>query len=118
HARGGSLSTGDGHFDLSGPDSLAAPIDRPPHNRAFYLAHLEALHRFYDVMSYGRVDIQGDVWPRTPNGAYTLNDMADFGPWAFSQDIYPAARDFFRAAFFAADSQARTVFNDAIPWDQ
>lgn len=118
HDRGGPLSSGDGHFDLSGPDSTVAVIDRPPHNRAFYLAHLEALHRFYDVTSYGSVDIQGDVWPRTPNGAYSLNDMGDFGPWAFSQDIYPAARDFFRAAFTAADSQAKTVYSDPIPWDQ
>jgi M6 family metalloprotease-like protein len=118
HDRGGSLSTGDGHFDLSGPDTTVAVIDRPPHNRAFYQAHGEALRRFYDAMSYGRVDIQVDVWPRTPNGAYTLNDMADFGPWAFSQDIYHKAVDYFRAAFTAADSQARSTYNDPIPWDQ
>ena len=115
--RGGNLSTGDGKFDLTGPDPMAAPIDPPPHDRAHYLAHLEALRRFYDVMSYGRVVIEGDVWPRTPNGAYSLNDMADFGPWAFSQDIYPAAVDFMRASFFAADSQSQVVYNDRIPWD-
>ncbi len=115
--RGGPLSSGDGRFDLTGPDSMAAPIDRPPHNRAFYLAHLEALRRYYDVQTYGRVAIEGDVWPRADSGAYTLNDMADFGPWAFSQDIYPAARDLFRDALVAADSQSVADFSDRIPWD-
>ena len=32
--------------------------------------------------------------------------MADFGPWAFSQDIYGAAVDVFRAMLFAADTQS------------
>jgi M6 family metalloprotease-like protein len=117
HDRGGDLSSGNGRFDLSGPDTTRAPIDRPPHNRAFYLSHLEALRRYYDAQSYGRVVIVGDVWPRTPDGAYSLNDMADFGPWVFSQEIYGAAVDYFRAAFFAADSQSSTLYADRIPWD-
>jgi M6 family metalloprotease-like protein len=117
HDRGGGLSSGDGRFDLSGPDTTAAPIDRPPHNRTFYEAHLEALRRYYDVQSYGGVALSGDVWPRTENGAYRLNDMADFGPWAFSFDIYAAARDLFRAQVFAADSQSVVDYNDRIPWD-
>ncbi len=115
--RGGDLSSGNGRFDLSGPDTTAAPIDRPPHNRAFYLAHLEALRRYYDAMSYGRVVIVGDVWPRTEGGAYQLDDMADYGPWAFSQDIFPAALALFRDAFFAADAQSQTDFGERIPWD-
>ena len=40
--RGGVGSTGDGKFDLSGPDTLALPIDPPPHNRTFFARHLEA----------------------------------------------------------------------------
>jgi len=117
HDRGGSLSSGDGRFDLSGPDTTVAPIDRPPHNRTFYQSHIEALRRFYDVQSYGGVAIEGDVWPRTETGAYRLNDMGDFGPWAFSFDIYGAARDLFRAQVFAADSQSVVDYNDRIPWD-
>jgi M6 family metalloprotease-like protein len=117
HDRGGPLSSGDGHFDLSGPDTTVLPVDRPPHNRAFYLAHLEAMRRYWDAQSYGRVVVVGDVWPRTQDGAYSLDDMGDFGPWAFSQSIYPVAVDYFRAAFFAADSQSIVRYNDRIPWD-
>lgn len=115
--RGGPLSSGDGRFDLTGPDTTLAAIDRPPHNRAFYESHIEALRRYYDVQSYGRVAIQGDVWPRDQDSAYLLNDMADYGPWAFSQDIYPAARDLFRDALINADTLSQSAFGDRIPWD-
>jgi len=115
--RGGASSTGDGRFDLTGPDLTLPPIDRAPHNRSFYLDHLEALHRYYDATSYGAVRIEGDVWPRDENSAYTVSDMADFGPWAFNQEIYRAAVDMFRTMMFAADSQATNRFGDTIPWD-
>ena len=115
--RGGTASTGDGHFDLSRPGSAAVPIDRPPHDRAFYLDHLEALRRYYDAQSYHRVVVEGDVWPRTANGAYSCSDMADFGPWEFSPNIFDAAVAMFRSMLFAADTQS-TQMGDRIPWDQ
>jgi M6 family metalloprotease-like protein len=114
--RDGSQSTGNGRFDLSGPDPEVPPIDRPPHNRSFFQKHFEALSRYYDAQSYGTVVIDGDVWPRTENGAYSLSDMADFGPWMFSQEIYLAAVHMFRTMLFAADSQS-IVLGDRIPWD-
>jgi M6 family metalloprotease-like protein len=115
--RGGSLSTGDGHFDLSGPDTLALPIDPPPHNRAFWLSHVQALNRYYSAQSFGQVVVVGDVWPRTPNGAYSVSDMADFGPWTFGTGIYAAAVHLFRTMLFAADSQS-VALGDRIPWDR
>ena len=114
--REGSRSTGDGHFDLSGPDTTLPGVDRAPHNRDFYSAHLEALKRYYDVQSYGRTVILGDVWPRSQNGAYTVSDMADFGPWVLNPDVYPAAVHMFRTMMFAADSQS-IALGDRIPWD-
>ena len=115
--RGGSLSTGDGHFDLSGPDPFALPIDPPPHNRSFFASHLEALGRYYSAQSFGQVVVVGDVWPRTPNGAYSVSDMADFGPWTFGPGIYAAAVHLFRTMLFAADSQS-VALGDRIPWDR
>lgn len=114
--RAGGGSTGDGRFDLTvaGPDAI--PIDPPPHNRSFFRRHLEALSRYYDAMSYGRVVIEGDVWPREETLAYTLPDMADYGPWTFSQTIYDEALRMFRDMLFAADSQS-THIGDRIPWD-
>jgi M6 family metalloprotease-like protein len=114
--RGGSASTGDGHFDLSQPGANAVPIDPAPHDRRFFEKHMEALSRYYGEMSYGRVKIIVDVWPRTATGAYSLSDMADYGPWEFSQSIYAAAVHMFRDMFFAADTQA-IALGDPIPWD-
>jgi M6 family metalloprotease-like protein len=114
--RGGGRSTGNGRFDLSGPDTTQPPVDRPPHNRSFYLAHLEALKRYYDAQSYGGAVIEGDVWPRDQGGAYSVSDMADFGPWKLSQDIVPALVHMFRTMMFAADSQS-IVRGDRIPWN-
>jgi M6 family metalloprotease-like protein len=109
-------TTGNGRFDLSPVDTLVPPIDRPPRNRDFYQAHLEAQRRYYVAQSYGSVQVVGDVWPRDTNGAYRVSDMADFGPWRFSQDIYGQAVHMMRTMFFAADSQS-TASGDRIPWD-
>lgn|GEM_PF-1880889 len=113
--RGGGASTGNGRFDLTPPDTLAPPIDRPPHNRTFYLRHLESLARYYDVQTYGRVVITGDVWPREENLAYSVSDMADFGPWLFSQTIYRDAVTMFQTMIRAADSQS-VALGDRVPW--
>jgi M6 family metalloprotease-like protein len=113
--RAGPQTTGDGKFDLTGPDTTIAPIDRPPHNRNFYSQHLEALRRYYDAESYGRVVVVGDVWPRTANGAYSCNDMADFDPGSSARDL-PAGGDHVPHHAFAADSQS-TALGDRIPWD-
>ena len=114
--RGGAASTGDGKFDVSGPDTLQPPIDRPPHDSLFFARHLEALARYYHQQSYGRVILETSVWPRSKNGAYHCTDLADFGPWKFSRDVYPQARDMFRAFAVAADTQS-IALADRIPWD-
>lgn len=115
--RGGSASTGTGRFDLTPLDTSASavPIDPAPHDRAFFQAHLEALSRYFSATSYGRVVVVGEVWPRDANSAYSLSDMADYGPWTFGQEIYAAAVLMFRDMFFAADSQSVTRA-DPIPW--
>lgn len=115
--RDDAASTGTGKFDLSGPDTLLPPIDRPPHNRTFFSKHGEALKRYNEAQNYGRTIIEPEVWPRSENGAYHVSDMADFGPWVFSTSIYPAAVHMFRTFLFAADSQS-IALGDRIPWDR
>ena len=117
HDRGGTKSTGDGKFDLTGPDTTLAPIDRAPHNYDFYSAHARALERYYDVQSYGRMVVKVDVWPAGQDSAYHLNDMADLGPWAFGNSVYDAAVRMFRDMFFAADTQS-TKAGNRIPWQK
>ena len=115
--RGGSASTGDGRFNLDPADTIANPVDRPPHNRDFYRSHGEALRRYYDVQTYGKVHVEVDVYPAEQDSAYHLSDMADLGPWRFGSGIFRAAVDMMKLCFFAADSQS-TVHGARIPWDR
>ncbi|MCE9628238.1 MAG: hypothetical protein K8R56_10035 [Candidatus Eisenbacteria bacterium] len=115
--RGGSASSGTGRFNLDPSDTLANPVDRPPHNRTFYRKHGEALSNYFDVQTYGRTRIEVDVWPAEEDSAYHLQDMADLGPWRFGNSIFRAAVDMMRLCFFAADSQSIAKSN-RIPWDK
>jgi len=115
--RGGSASTGDGKFILDPADTVANPVDPPPHNRTFYRKHGEALSRYYDVQSYGNVRVEVDVWPAEEDSAYHLTDMADLGPWRFGSSIFEAAVKMMHLCFYAADSQA-TRRSQPIPWNK
>ncbi len=119
--RGGAASTGNGRFETT-PDTQSPPIDRPARDLAYFKSHAEALSRYYDVQTYGRVVVRADVWPRDTSHtsstvhAYSVSDMADFGPWTFGQGIYRAAVDMMHTMLFAADSQS-AVLGDTLRWD-
>ncbi len=59
-------------------------IDPPPHNKAYFEAHLAGLTEYYRFMSGGRLEIQGTVLPAGDNDSYKLSDVADYGPGAGS----------------------------------
>jgi M6 family metalloprotease-like protein len=71
-----SSTTGTGKFDLrTHAEALvdyALPFDTPPHDRTYFQRHLEALGRYYDTVSEGRVQIQSAVFPREARRVYTL----------------------------------------------
>ena len=73
-------TSGRGRFDLrSLADALSdyqLPYDTPPHDRAHYERHLQALARYYDTVSEGQVVIESDVFPRVDTLAYTLPTSA------------------------------------------
>jgi len=75
-----STTSGTGTFDLrSLPEAIsdyALPYDTPPHDRRFYEQHLEALSRYYQEVSEGRVVIESDVFPRQLDRAYPLPESA------------------------------------------
>jgi M6 family metalloprotease-like protein len=122
--REGGASTGNGRFDLSGPDTTQVPIDRPPRNRTYFDGHALAVKRYFDSQTYGRSLVEGlnpgqppDIWPPEQDGAYHVSDLADFGPWSFDQSIFRRAVHMFRTFLFAADSQS-TLQGNRIPWDR
>ncbi|MBK7188205.1 MAG: immune inhibitor A [bacterium] len=67
-------------------EPLAAPgpleVDPPPHGKAYFESHLQGLSEYYRFMSGGRLHIEGRVLPETEDGAYLVDDVADYGPGA------------------------------------
>jgi M6 family metalloprotease-like protein len=109
----GSLTTTpDGKFDLRDGSSLGIVIDPPPHDREFFLSHLEALRRYWKFASYGHLVIEYDVYPQADSAAYRLGDTGRYGPWTLGQESFDSAARFFRDAVRVADQ------TDSIPFGQ
>lgn len=108
--REGPRSTGDGRFELAPRDTMNRPFDPTPHNKAFFASHGEALRRYWDAQTAGRTVIETTVFPTAGDSAFHLSDMADYGPWKFSPEIYQAAVKLFRDCLVAADT------TEAIAW--
>ena len=73
-------TSGQGGFDLR-PQAEAlpqylAPFDTPPHDRAYFERQLQALSRYYRVVSEGQVQIDFGVFPAEDQRAYTLSRPA------------------------------------------
>ncbi|MFH1006809.1 MAG: FG-GAP-like repeat-containing protein, partial [Candidatus Latescibacterota bacterium] len=80
-----ATTTGNGSFDLRAfagavKSTYRFPYDIPPHNKAFYEHHLEALARYYRIVSEDRIEITYDVFPQAPDSSYRLSrTMRDYG---------------------------------------
>lgn len=109
---GALTTTPDGKFDLRDGASLGFFIDPPPHNRSFFMAHLEALSRYWRFASYGNLVVEYDVWPQAENAAYRLHDTGSYGPWTLGQASYDEAQRFFQDAVTAADQTDSIPFGD------
>jgi M6 family metalloprotease-like protein len=109
---GTQTTTLDGRFDLRSDTTLAIPVDPPPHNREFFLSHLEALSRYWRFTSYGNLVIEYDVYPKNDTLTYRLGDTGDYGPWTLGQQSYDEAVRFFKDAVRKADQTDSIPFGD------
>lgn len=109
---GAQTTTPDGRFDLRDGKSLGIPIDPPPHNRAFFLSHLEALARYWRFVSYGNLVLEVDVYPKIDSLTYRLGDTGDYGPWTLGQESFSSAQRFFKDAVAKADQTDSIPFGD------
>ncbi len=102
-------TTGQGQFDLRSPEAASAdyalPYDIPPHDRVYFENHLEALRRYYDVVSEGQVEIGYEVYPRASAVAYRLPEsMLRYGNGRSTQEIGERWIDLLRAALELAQA--------------
>ena len=109
---GTQTTTPDGKFDLRDGSALGIVIDPPPHNRSFFLSHLQAMSRYWRDMSYGNLVVEYDVYPKAENAAYRLGDTGDYGPWTLGQASYDEAQRFFKDSMTAADQTDSIPFGD------
>jgi M6 family metalloprotease-like protein len=109
---GAQTSTPDGRFDLRDGDSLGIPIDPPPHDRAYFASHLEALSRYWRFVSYGNLVVEYDVYPKSDTLTYRLGDTGDYGPWTLGQASFDEAARFFKEAVQEADQTDSIPFGD------
>lgn len=111
--RKGDQTTGDGRM-MRGPATDDQFIDPPPHNEAYFKAHLTALNRFWSSMTYGNIAIEGDVFPKGQEfGAYTLSDMADYGPENENEFFsVEGLTNFVKDSLKGADADSGLVWND------
>ncbi|MCK4547949.1 MAG: T9SS type A sorting domain-containing protein [Candidatus Eisenbacteria sp.] len=108
-----------GRFNLTPPESLDAGlpehmIDPPPHNRSYFMKHLESLDRYYCAQSYGQIVIEYDVFPHEENGAYVLDSISVYNremtQWSWTVEGLTAL---YRDAIVLADTSDSGVFEDA-----
>jgi M6 family metalloprotease-like protein len=109
---GTQTTTPDGKFDYRDGKALGIVIDPPPHNRSYFMSHLEAMSRYWREQSYGNLVVEYDVYPQAENAAYRLGDTGDYGPWTLGQASYDEAQRFFRESVIAADQ------TDSIPFGE
>ncbi|MDF1545458.1 MAG: hypothetical protein P1R58_10180 [bacterium] len=78
-------TTGLGHMDLS-DDSAAFFnenghfIDPPPHDSAYFSAHMKALSLYYDKVSEGKLTLTWEIYPKVRDSVYELpQEMGAYG---------------------------------------
>ncbi len=109
---GTQTSTLDGRFDMRDGKALGILIDPPPHNRSYFISHLEALRRYWERQSYGQMVIEYDVYPKGETEAYRLGDTGRYGPWTLGASAFDEAQRFFRESVLAADATDSIPFGD------
>ncbi len=106
------ISGDGGRFDLSDRRS-EIPIDPPPHDRRYFLKHMESLANYYSTMSYGHLVIEWEVFPLANDEAYLLPDAGDYNPgggvWTWELD---GLELFFRDAISTADQDDDLDYRD------
>ncbi len=122
-----SRTTGDGTFDLSPRTDAPHPFDPPPHNKAYFNSHMEALRRYYLAVSDSQLYIEWEIYPENETLAYRLPDsMGYYGELGWmSDDILDRMQQFFKDAwelaiasgdFDVADYDVYIVFHAGSDW--
>jgi len=89
-------TTGQGRMDLSRITDSAAYynavghwIDPPPHNAAYFDAHMQALNRYWHQVSEQKLNLVWDIFPQVSDSVYNLpHGMSYYGKCSFDSVVY------------------------------
>lgn len=103
-------TTGNGKFFLEDDPDYMFSIGRPPHDREYFLANMEALRYYYLAASAGTLDLQYDVYPQD-GSFYTLpQPMAYYNPPGASSELFVSrVEEYFQSSFEIADSRSPEI---------
>ena len=107
-------TSGNGTFDLSTAENSDRiyPFDAPPHDRAYFEAHLQALSNYYRDISQGQLNIEYDVYPQEPTASYVLDTpLIEYGNGRTRREINERVTRLFRDGIRAADDGATIDFS-------
>ncbi len=117
-------TTGNGVMDLSDP--MADPVDSinyykrvkhwvdpPPHDSAYFDAHLRALRRYWEWVSERKITLSWDIFPPEPNSVYQLpQPMNHYGKCDFDL-VVSGLEQYFIDCITTADSMSPEIdFSD------
>ena len=100
-------TSGNGTFNVSTSESSDRiyPFDAPPHDRAYFEAHLQALSNYFRDISQGQLIIEYDVYPQEPTASYVLDTpLIEYGNGRTRREINERVTRLFRDGIRAADA--------------
>ena len=111
-------TSGNGTFNLglSGDHEIDKhriyPFDAPPHDRAYFEAHLQALSNYYRDVSNGQLEIEYDVYPRDSTGSYVLDTpLIEYGNGRTRREVNERITRLFREGIIAANATDGAAIN-------
>ncbi|NIR51976.1 T9SS type A sorting domain-containing protein [candidate division KSB1 bacterium] len=97
-----NLTTGNGTFDFSASGEIV--IDPPPHDITYFEHQLLALSNYYKTVSTGKLILEGEVYPKDPQGSYTVSEeMSHYSPIDSEELLDRRLAELFQEAFQLAD---------------
>lgn len=94
-------------------DSVGHFVDPPPHDSAYYDAHMKALQKYYETVSEGRLSLSWDIFPTVKDSAYILpQPMSYYGICNFDSVVIGLERYFIDCINLANTAEPGIVFSN------
>ncbi|TET94455.1 MAG: hypothetical protein E3J26_04565, partial [Candidatus Zixiibacteriota bacterium] len=116
-------TTGNGLMNLANPladwvdsaayfDTVGHLIDPPPHNAVFFDAHMQALSRYWEFVSEGKITLTWEIFPRDRDSAYQLpHPMSYYGKCDYDSVVL-GLEQYFIDCIQLADADTGIVFSN------